>query len=169
MSNVKTIDLGGKQYAQVVDRLKIFREECPNGLVETKPDIIDNGKQIVFKARILKDKAKPESGEGTGHAYGENKGTKAFEKLETIAVGRALAMLGYMASGEIASSDEMEEFYAYKEQKIEELIDSFNSAKTLDELKDLFINAGNLIADKRVVEAKDKRKSELTEKNNENN
>jgi len=162
-NKVKTIDLKGKDYAQVSERIKQFREDCPNGLIETEPKIQPDG-QILFSARILKDKAEPTSAEATGHALGSGKGDKAFEKLETIATGRALAMLGYMASGEIASSEEMEEFYKYRDEKVDEAIGRMNQAETLDELKTIFMSLGSLMADSRIIEAKDKRKEALSEK-----
>ena len=128
---------GGADYAKVADRIKLFREQNPNGLIETTPTI--TGTMIMFKARILKDKSDINSGEASGHAMLENKGQKAFEKVESIAVGRALALLGYMASGEIASSGEMEEFNDYKEQqrleKIQELIEQAEQIKSKEELR----------------------------------
>lgn len=131
---------GGADYAKVADRIKLFREQNPNGLIETTPTI--TGTMIMFKARILKDKSDINSGEASGHAMLENKGQKAFEKVESIAVGRALALLGYMASGEIASSEEMEEFNDYKEQqrleKIQELIDQAQQIKSKEELRKFF-------------------------------
>ena len=151
---------GGADYAKVSERIKLFREDCPNGLIETEPKV--EGVNIMFKARILKDKSKPESAEATGHAVGENKGQKAFEKLESIAVGRALAMLGYMASGEIASSEEMEEFNEYLENKKLEAISSLRDCKTIDELKECYLSLGSLMGDKNVVSVKDEVKSNLT-------
>lgn len=134
----KTITLQGKEYAQVKDRLKQFRTDCPNGLIETSPIMQEDG-QILFKARILKDKEIPSSAEATGHALGPNKGVKAFEKLETIAVGRALGLLGYASDGEIASSEEMEDFLEYqKDQKIEMILactEKITNTKNLEELK----------------------------------
>ncbi len=131
---------GGADYAKVADRIKLFREQNPNGLIETTPTI--TGTMIMFKARILKDKSDVNSGEASGHAMLENKGQKAFEKVESIAVGRALALLGYMASGEIASSEEMEEFNDYKEQqrleKIQELIEQAEQIKSKEELRKFF-------------------------------
>lgn len=159
-NKVKTIDLKGKEYAQVSERIKQFREDCPNGLIETKPEFQPDG-TILFTARILKDKADPTSAEATGHALGNSKGDKAFEKLETIATGRALAMLGYMASGEIASSEEMEEFYKYRDEKVDEAIGQMNATESLDELKQVFMSLGSLMADSRIIEAKDKRKEQL--------
>lgn len=123
---VNTIELQkGVNYAKVADRIKLFREDCPNGLIETTPTI--QGDMVMFKTRILKDKSKPESAEATGHAIGPHKGVKAFEKLESISVGRALALLGYMASGEIASSEEMEEFMEYIEDKKQEELLNFQA------------------------------------------
>lgn len=158
---------GSIDYAKVPDRIKLFREECPNGLIETEPTIRDDG-QILFKARVLKDKARPESGESTGHALGGGKGDKALEKLETIAIGRALATLGYLASGEVASSEEMDEFYSYRETKIEGALEQLQVALDVPSLKETFMSLGNLMADTRIIAAKDKRKAELQEQINEN-
>lgn len=138
MSKTKTIDLKGKQYAQVKDRLQEFRKANPAALIETLPTFQEDG-VVLFKARILTDKANPNSAEASGHAFGNvGKGEKSFEKLETIAVGRALALLGYASDGEIASSEEMEEFLAQKEEKRKELIlsatEKLTATKTLASL-----------------------------------
>lgn len=149
-------------FAKVVDRLNEFREANPHGLVETTPTI--EGDVIIFKTRILKDKSNANSAEATGHAMGRADGSeKQFEKLETISVGRALALLGYAASGEIASDEEMEEFYSYKEAKKQEAIDKLMSATTIDNLRETFMSLGNLIADSEVQDAKDERKAQLNE------
>lgn len=165
MKKTATIDLKGKAYATVPARLKAFREENPRGLVETTPTIQADG-TLIFKARIVTDKANPDSAEATGHALGKGKGEKDFEKTETIAVGRALALLGYMASGDIASSEEMEEFEAYKtEQKqlaITKAIEQIKETKTLEELKTVWISLGNLIVEKEVQEAKELQKTNLS-------
>jgi len=136
-----TIKLAGNaEYAKVAERLKQFREDCPNGLIETTPTI--QGDTVIFKARVLKDKAKETSAEATGHAMGSQKKLKDFEKLESIAVGRALAMLGYLASGEIASSEEMEEFQEYvEEKKQEELLEfvaQISDIETIEELRKFY-------------------------------
>lgn len=110
---VQTIKLKGNEYATVPQRLKQFRETNPRSVVETKPTINADG-SIVFSAKIVKDKKDPNSAEATGHSFGKNAGEKAFEKLETVAVGRALALLGYLNNGQIATSEEMEEFEAFQ-------------------------------------------------------
>lgn len=113
---------GGADYAKVAERIRLFREDCPRGLIETEPTFLEGG-SLMFKARILKDKADPHSGESKAHAHSGEKNLekeKAFEKLESIAVGRALANLGYLASGEIASSEEMEEYEQFVSERKQE-------------------------------------------------
>lgn len=172
---------GGADYAKVAERLKKFREDWPNSKTETDHKTLENGVTI-FKAWIWKDKTEymeviksgvsMRDARGTADADGDASGVvgkkeKDFEKLQSIAIGRALAMLGYMASGEIASFEEMELYYKEKREReaqyIEDQLIAFENAKTLDELKDLWIacTAKNV---KELVEAKDKRKSELEAK-----
>lgn len=145
---LETISLQGKAYAQVATRIKEFREMCPNGLIETTPTFQPDG-SLTFRARILKDKKDQTSGEGTGNSRGFTKDPKtgaeipkAFEKLETIAVGRALAMIGYMASGEVASFEEMEEFLSEKEtkrqEKIQEIKEQADKITDVEELRKFF-------------------------------
>lgn len=171
---VDTIDLKGKAYAQVKDRLKEFRNDNPFGLIETTPEITETS--LIFKARILKDKSNPSSGEAIGHSFKELKkageAEKVFEKQETIAVGRALAFLGYAADGEIASGEEMEEFVEYQNEKkleaIMEVTERIGNCATLDELKEYY---GSLSGEMKrlVLDAKDGKKKQLTENQNENN
>lgn len=147
------MDLKGKAYATVPTRIKEFREACPQGLIDTVPTIMADGR-IMFKTRILKDKANVNSGESTGHSIGRvtnAKGEddpKAFEKLETISVGRALALLGYMASGDVASSEEMEDFLSEKESKkqfaIQEVKEKVDAINDLVELREYFATVRGL-------------------------
>lgn len=132
---VATIKLKGNDYATVPQRLKEFRSTNPRAIVETKPTITDG--TLIFEARIVADKSDPNSAEATGHSYGEIKGEKAFEKLETVAVGRALALLGYLNNGQIATTEEMQEFEAFKESQLEKVVEKIKTAKTKDEFKEL--------------------------------
>lgn len=143
MKKTATIDLKGKAYAQVKDRLKEFRTDCPNGLIETTPTINDTS--IIFKARILKDKSDPASAEATGHSYAkvtDKAIEKQFEKQETIAVGRALALLGYAVDGDIASSEEMEEFLTQKEmdriEQMQQIKEEVDGIDTIEQLKEYY-------------------------------
>ena len=156
---------GGAQYAKVADRLKLFREENPNGLIETEPKFLEDG-SLMFRARILKDKRDQTSAESIAHAHSKEEKLnkeKGFEKLESIAVGRALANLGYLASGEIASSEEMEEFEAHKrlqwQAQIDEAKELLSSCKTLEELKEAFLSL-----DPRIMKELEEFKNELKEK-----
>lgn len=171
MNKVATIDLKGKDYALVPERLKAFREKNPRASVSTKPELQADG-TIIFTAKILSDKSKPDSAEATGHSFGKNTGDKAFEKLETVAVGRALALLGYLNNGQIATTEEMDEFNEFKEHQhqeaITEAIEVLESSKSLDELKDNFLSLGKLTTDNQIVAVKDELKAKLSEVANAN-
>jgi len=148
------------KHAMVKDRLKEFREENTRGDIVTEPMTI-NG-DLVFKAFIIKDKSDLASASATGHVSSASKKGKSFEALETLAVGRALALLGYGTDGGIASSEEMERFHEYENEKKEEAILSMRAVKTIDELKEVFMSLGNLMADPEVIAIKDQLKLKLT-------
>ncbi len=138
------MELQGNQYAKVAERVKEFRQAHPNGLISTEPTMREDG-YVIFKARIMKDKADENSAEATGHSIGKiDSKAKSFEKLETVAVGRALALLGYSMDGEIASSEEMEEFLSQQQKKKQELVAEWSSkleaSKTLEELKVVWVD-----------------------------
>lgn len=134
---------GGADYAKVSERLKLFREANPNGSIRTEHQFLEDGK-VIFTTYILSNKADETSADATGSAYGELKNPKAFEKLESISVGRALALLGYLASGEIASSEEMADFQEYQENKKLEMLaegtDKLRKASSLKELGEIWVN-----------------------------
>ena len=135
---VSTIKVGGNaDYAKVAERIKAFREDCPNGAIITEPKV--EGETVMFKATVTKDLSNDKSATATGHAIGDKKKAKDFEKIESIAVGRALAMLGYLASGEIASSEEMEGYQEYVDEKKQDELLQFQAdiaeIKTIEDLR----------------------------------
>ena len=136
MANVATINLKGNDYATVPQRLKQFRQDNPRSIVETKPEFMPDG-TVVFSARIVRDKADNTSAEATGHSYGKLGESKAFEKLETIATGRALALLGYLNNGQVATTEEMEEFESYKAEQFESVMDEIKKAKKREEFTEI--------------------------------
>lgn len=136
MAKVQTINLKGNEYATVPQRLKQFREDNPRSIIETKPEFQEGG-NIVFSAKIVKDKADENSAEATGHSYGKQDADKAFEKLETVAVGRALALLGYLNNGQIATSEEMVEFEDYKQEQFEQAILDVQTATKREEFAEI--------------------------------
>jgi len=99
----------------------------------------------------------------------EMSGKKQFEKLETISIGRALAVLGYLNNGEVATGEEMAEFEDYKEDKKATAkslaIESLEASKTIEELKLTFIGLGEFMTDQDVVAVKDAMKVRLNENN----
>lgn len=168
-----TVKLAGKDYASVAQRIKEFRADHPNSKILSREKQLESG-ETVFKAYIWRDRNTYISGDldsADSDGMAKSKPTdgdkeKWFEKLQTIAIGRALAILGYLASGEIASFEEMEEFLKDKEEKrqayIQDQIELFDHAKTMDELKELW--AGTNKYEKDIIAAKDKRKAELEAK-----
>lgn len=120
----KSIKFGDKDYSLVPERLKEMREANPRASIETEPTYNLDG-SITFKATIIRDQADEHSARATGNARYtevELKKPKAFEKLETVSVGRALAMLGYLNDGQVASTEEMEEFETFGVEKAIEQI-----------------------------------------------
>ena len=125
--------VSGGDYAKVPTRLKAFREANPRASVETNPTFNEAG-DIVFKATLIADQADENSARATGHSFGKNTGAKAFEKLETIAVGRALSLLGYLNNGEVASSEEMEDFEQYQEEKQQTVANLFKAKNEISKM-----------------------------------
>ena len=88
---------GGAQYLEVKWRLVWFREDWPNGVMETEPVEI-TPQQAIFKATVT---AVDADGVKRGSATGYKTCTPSqfkfgyVEKAETGALGRALACLGY--------------------------------------------------------------------------
>jgi hypothetical protein len=105
---IGTIDIKGKEYAEVNQRIKAFRMICPNGAIETELLSNENG-ICVFKATIKDEKGRVL---GTGTAYEKedssfiNK-TSYIENCETSAVGRALGMCGLGIDVSVASAEEV--------------------------------------------------------------
>lgn len=152
------------EYAKVNDRLLEFRTDCPKGSIVTSFQLVTD--RIIFKAHIVKDRGDVTSAEATGHATGKDDGSeKVFEKLETIATGRALALLGYGAKGEIASSEEMEEFLEHKQQQLAEQVmevtEAIGNCETSEQLATYWASLSGEMK-KLANDAKNARKLELT-------
>ena len=107
MSTVKTIKLKGKDYVPVDERLRYFNAHNTNGQISTV--VTFNERTVYFRAKVTPDIKNPDRF-FIGHSFGELGTEKAFEKLETVAVGRALAFMGIGIIGGIASADEIQKF-----------------------------------------------------------
>ena len=105
---MKTIDIKGKQYVEVNERIKYFRENFKNYKLMSEIISLENG-FVVIKATIMNENNEVVA---TGHAYEKedssfiNK-TSYIENCETSAWGRALGNLGIGIDTSIASADEV--------------------------------------------------------------
>ena len=107
-SKLEKIDIKGKDYVQVNQRILGFRELFPEGTIETHIISLENG-TVTIKA-IIKDGDKVLA---TGHAQEKQDGTfinkvSYIENCETSAVGRALGILGIGSDTSVRSFEEME-------------------------------------------------------------
>lgn len=110
-------------YAEVNQRIKIFRMLYPEGTIETEMLSNENG-VCVFKASVYSYAGEMQQTSegiynyqtrrllGTGHAYEKENSTfinktSYIENCETSAVGRALAMCGIGIDKSIASAEEV--------------------------------------------------------------
>lgn len=117
---INTVDIKGKAYSEVAQRIKAFRKLYPEGTIETEmisnidgvcifkatigyyQTIVDGDKEIKTKHITL----------ATGTAYEKENSTfinktSYIENCETSAVGRALGMLGIGISESVASAEEV--------------------------------------------------------------
>jgi hypothetical protein len=112
----KAVDIKGKQYVLVSDRVLYFNEKYPNGSIETELLSEPHDDRVVVKASVYPNKFELPTGTPfrcfVGHSQaviGEgmvNK-TAALENAETSAVGRALAFMGIGVIESVASADEI--------------------------------------------------------------
>lgn len=107
----KAINIKGKQYVMVSDRIIYFNETYPKGAIQTKLISSPEAQRVVVRAKVLPVATEQERYfTGLSQAViGEgivNK-TAALENAETSAVGRALAMMGIGVIDSVASVDEI--------------------------------------------------------------
>ena len=124
MSNYKfkTTNIRGKQYVEVNERIKFFRQEVQykNWTIATDFPVLD-ADNCVCKCTIANEQGRVVA---VGHAHEErgssniNK-TNYVENCETSAVGRALAMLGIGIDTSIASANEVEEAIAKQQEMVD--------------------------------------------------
>ena len=106
--SIVPVDIKGKSYSEVNQRIKAFRMIYPQGSIVTQMLSNENG-VCVFKATVGTDDGVIL---GTGTAYEKedssfiNK-TSYIENCETSAVGRALGMAGFGIDVSVASAEEV--------------------------------------------------------------
>jgi hypothetical protein len=126
--SIVPVDIKGKSYSEVNQRIKAFRMVYPQGTIETKMLSNENG-VCIFEAKVYSNPYKYTNTTidgvittdvqhqgillGTGTAY-EKEGssfinkTSYIENAETSAVGRALGMAGFGIDVSVASAEEVQ-------------------------------------------------------------
>ena len=104
------VEIHGKQYVTVDERVKEFHKLYPNGSIRT--DLIELTDRFIIKAEVCPDVSN-RMRIFTGYAYemigsSQINKTSALENCETSAVGRALGFLDIGLMGSIATADEVE-------------------------------------------------------------
>ena len=111
--SIRTTDIKGKDYAEVNQRIKAFRQVYPTGRIATTM-LSNEGGICVFFASVGYWEDNGEFRElGTGTAQENEKSsfinkTSYIENCETSAVGRALGMCGFGIDTSIASAEEVQ-------------------------------------------------------------
>lgn len=159
---IQTRKMGVFDMAAASDRILSFWEKYPDGKILVKdnsqykkPDDLLVKKAFIWKKKkdyltlaaqitiadreIVEDILTGSSDANAEARQAEGKEAKKdFEKLETIAIGRALAALGFLKDGQVASSEEMENYNEYLQNKIDQetiaAIEYLNEAETLEDL-----------------------------------
>ena len=118
---LKTTDIKGKDYVEVNQRIKAFRQLFPDGFIKTRLESLENG-MCVIRAEVGINRIARSAGDGyydidavvlgTGYAYEKEQSsyinkTSFIENCETSAVGRALGMLGIGIDTSVASAEEV--------------------------------------------------------------
>ena len=109
MTKLKTINIKGKKYVEVNERLKYFRSNYPNYSLTSRITHIDS-EMVVVQSDILDPEGRILA---SGHAH-EEKGanyinkTSYVENCETSSWGRALANFGIGIDESVASAQELQ-------------------------------------------------------------
>jgi hypothetical protein len=110
-NKLPTINIKGKDYVQVKDRVLAFNEKYLNGCIQTEIVSPLDSKTIIVKAIVIPDVKNPDrkftdfSQAVIGQGYINT--TSALENASTSAVGRALAYMGIGVIESVASADEV--------------------------------------------------------------
>ena len=114
----KGVDVKGKNYILVNDRVNAFRAVCPNGMIATEIEKDLSGNGVVTMRTTIAN----EDGQIIGTGFAQEKESNGFvnstsyvENCETSSVGRALGFCGIGVDDSIASAEEVAN--AIKNQK----------------------------------------------------
>lgn len=107
--SILTLNVKGKEYAMVNQRIKAFRMVYPNGSIITEIISLADG-VVTMKATVMSD-----DGAVLGTGYAQEKESSSYinktsyiENCETSCVGRALGMAGFGIDTSVASAEEVQ-------------------------------------------------------------
>lgn len=143
---MKTIDIKGKPYVTVNERLKYFRENFKGHSLLSEMVSNENG-VVIFKATIYDENVRAVA---TGYAY-EKEGssfinkTSYIENGETSSWGRCLGNFGIGIDTSVASADEVQNAIKQQEsgkvKKVQEsIMTQISGCKEIEELELLWDN-----------------------------
>ena len=143
----KTTNIRGKQYVEVNERIKFFRQEdeYKNWTISTEFTALDS-EMCVCKCVIADLNQRVIA---TGHAHEERSSshinkTSYVENCETSAIGRALAMMGIGIDTSIASANEVNDAIAKQSSD-----SSLSSSAPVDNIMDKAVGYIKTSTDKR--------------------
>ena len=106
---LQTMDVKGRPYVEVNQRIKAFRMCFPNGSISTEILFLADG-IVTMRATVCN-----EDGQVLGTGTAQEKETSSYinktsyiENCETSAVGRALGMCGFGIDTSVASAEEVQ-------------------------------------------------------------
>lgn len=174
--SLSSIDVKGKEYVQVNQRIKAFRMVYPTGFIETY--MMQNSEGVcVFRAECGFYEEDTRIILGTGTAYEKESSsfinkTSFIENCETSAIGRALGVCGFGIDTSVASAEEVENainnqkvnYEKIGEQRVEQILDYINEGlldlpKMLEHYKVSKIEDLTVEQGKEVCETAEKKKS----------
>ena len=141
-ASIKTTNIQNKEYAEVNQRIKAFRQVYPTGTIATNMESNENGVCIFTAACGYYTDNGTYVILGTGTAYEKENSTfinktSYIENCETSAVGRALGMCGFGIDTSVASAEEVQNALN-NQSKDEPKTEAKATAKQLEILKKIY-------------------------------
>jgi|TARA_R100001460_G_scaffold12135_2_gene28024 hypothetical protein len=136
MAQLKSVNIKGKQYVEVNERLRYFRETYPNFAL-TSEVLEKTENSILILASVVNEDGRVVA---TGMAE-EEKGstfinkTSYVENCETSAWGRALGNFGIGIDTSVASANEVNNAIANQTKETKQVLMELNDEKMVDVLK----------------------------------